>query len=123
MLHFPNTEQILNEQLNDRNSAEFLSEQSEWNRDIATKLAAEEGIALTEEHWQLLNYLRRRFSSQGPARYSRILLHELEAELADNPGRRHLFELFPGGPVSQGCRIARIPAPPYHEDRSFGSVQ
>jgi tRNA 2-thiouridine synthesizing protein E len=123
MLNIPYNGQIMNEQVTERDPAAHLEELPEWSRRIAEQAAAEEGISLTEEHWQVLHFLRRRFATHGQARYARELSHELEKEIAGARGSRYLFELFPGGPVTQGCRIAGIPAPPYHEDRSFGSVQ
>jgi tRNA 2-thiouridine synthesizing protein E len=123
MLDIPYNGQILNEQVVDRDPADHLDELPEWNRKIAEQAAAEEGIEMTEEHWKVVHYLRRRFATHGQARYARELSRELEQEIAGRRGSRFLFGLFPGGPVSQGCRIAGIPAPPYHEDRSFGSVQ
>jgi tRNA 2-thiouridine synthesizing protein E len=35
---------------------------------------------------------------------------------------RHLYMLFPGGPVAQGCRVAGLPVPAGAVDRGFGSV-
>jgi tRNA 2-thiouridine synthesizing protein E len=33
-----------------------------------------------------------------------------------------LFEIIPGGPVAQGCRLAGLKPPPGSVDPSFGSV-
>lgn len=123
MLNIPYNGQILNEQVFNRDPSDHLDELPEWNRQVAEQLAGEEGIGLTEEHWAVLHYLRRRFATHGQARYARELTRELEKEIAGNRGSRYLFGLFPGGPVTQGCRIAGIPAPPFHQDKSFGSVQ
>ncbi len=123
MLQNRYNEQLLNEKIVEREPNDFLGELPPWNRDIARQLAAEEGVSLTEEHWWILHYLRRRFAKHGQVRYARNLTRELEKEIAGAGGSRHLFELFPGGPVSQGSRIAGLPQPPAHEDRSFGTVQ
>jgi sulfur relay (sulfurtransferase) DsrC/TusE family protein len=50
-------------------------------------------------------------------------LRELEEKFCDNRGRKELYEMFPGGPVSQASRIAGLPLPPYSSDSSFGSVE
>lgn len=93
-----------------------------WSPRIAAQIAAEEGIAeLTETHWQIIFCLRGRQRDQGRAANAREVLRELEREYSDLGGRRYLYQLFPGGPVSQGCRIAGVPAPPYSHDDSFGS--
>ena len=123
MLDIPYNGRILNEHVTDRAPAEYLSELPEWNRRIAERLAAEEGIDLTEEHWEVLHFLRRRFATHGQVRYARILTRELEVVVAGTKGSRYLYRLFPGGPVSQGSRIAGLPAPSSNVDLSFGSTQ
>ena len=123
MAHISFNPEFYNEQVVDRDPRGFLDELPEWNREIAQELASQEGLKLTDEHWQVLHYLRRRFAQHGQARYAREIGRELEDVLGGNSGsRRHLYQLFPGGPVSQGSRIAGLPAPPYTTDASFGSV-
>jgi tRNA 2-thiouridine synthesizing protein E len=97
-----------------------LADLEPWSPAAARKRADEEGITLGEEHWLVLYHLRERFGEQGRARSAREVLHELERNFG---GRKHLYALFPGGPVSQASRIAGLPLPPYSSDPSFGSVQ
>lgn len=113
---------LLNERSVGQDPSTFLDKLPEWDRRAGEHLAQREGIDLGREHWEVIHFLRRRFATRGQVRYARQLLHELEAEFADRGGRRHLYRLFPDGPVSQGCRIAGLPLPDYHEDTSFGSV-
>ncbi len=94
-----------------------------WSPLIAQRQAKAEGLFLTDEHWEIIIYLRERYRTEGEARSAREVLRELEKKFSDGDGRRSLYELFPGGPVSQGCRIAGVPEPPYSSDPSFGSVQ
>ena len=37
----------------------FVVETASWNDDVAKVLAAEEGIELTEKHFEVLNFLRK----------------------------------------------------------------
>jgi len=94
-----------------------------WSPLISQLRARAEEISLTDEHWEIVIYLRERYRYHGMAGSGRELLHELEERFCDNQGRKRLYELFPGGPVSQGSRIAGLPLPPYSSDRSFGSVE
>lgn len=97
-----------------------LSELPSWSPGFARKLAEAEGLTLEEEHFLVLFQLRERFRRHGAARSARQVLRELEQEFG---GRKHLYTLFPGGPVTQASRIAGLPVPPYSSDPSFGSVQ
>ena len=104
--------------------AEFrLAELPEWSEGIAADLAANEGIRLSTEHMEVIQLLRDHYRFHGQDMSGTRLLRALEEPFARRGGRKHLFELFPGGPISQGCRIAGLPAPPYSKDLSFGSVQ
>lgn len=95
----------------------------QWSPLLAQRQAAAEGLFLSEDHWEIIIYLRERYRSQGQARNAREILNDLEQKFGEGEGKRHLYELFPGGPVSQGCRLAGLPLPPYSHDPSFGSVE
>lgn len=94
-----------------------------WSPLFAKRQAEAEGIFLSDEHWAIINYLRERYREHGDARSAREILRELEEKFSDGHGRGILYELFPGGPVSQASRIAGLPMPPYSSDPSFGSVE
>jgi tRNA 2-thiouridine synthesizing protein E len=95
----------------------------DWSEEIAAELAAQEGIELTAEHLEVIHLLRDHYHFHGHDLSGTRLLRALEEPFGRRGGRKHLFELFPAGPISQGCRIAGLPAPPYSKDLSFGSVQ
>ena len=92
-----------------------------WSESDATRLAAEDGLELTEAHWAVLRYLREHHARHGPAVNARTLLGALEKAFAEQGGRKHLYRLFPNGPVSQGCRLAGLAVPEHSVDRSFGT--
>lgn len=94
-----------------------------WSPLVAQRLAVAEGIVLSDEHWEIIIYLRERYRKHGIAGSGSELLRELEEEFCDGRGRKKLYEFFPGGPVSQASRIAGLPLPPYSSDLSFGSVE
>lgn len=90
----------------------FLVHVDDWTPEIAIQLAAEEGLTLTEAHWELLHLLReyyRRFDS-SPA--MRALVKFCRQELGDEKGRSiYLLRLFPGSPARVGSRLAGLPKP------------
>ena len=107
----------------DKVGEEYMFELDAWSPEKAVQDAAAEGITLTDEHWVVINILRERYRAYGQASSARALTAVLEHEFSHGQGRQRLYELFPGGPVSQGCKIAGLPLPPYSSDPSFGSFQ
>ncbi len=101
----------------------FLSSLGEWNDGIALRIAREEGIGMTEEHWEVIRLLRNHYRLYGNDMSGPRLLNALSEPFGMRGGKKHLYELFPGGPISQGCRIAGVPPPPYSADPSFGSIE
>jgi tRNA 2-thiouridine synthesizing protein E len=95
----------------------------QWSPLVAQHRAEAEGLYLTDDHWEIIIYLRERYRAQGNAHSAREVQKELDEKFSEGRGKRYLYELFPGGPVSQGSRLAGLPQPPYASDPSFGSVQ
>lgn len=95
---------------------------AEWSRDDAESTAHSEGIALGADHWSTIEALQGYFATHERPNI-RELHDALDEAMHSKGGIRYLYQLFPGGPVSQGCRIAGLTPPAGASDRSFGSVQ
>ena len=93
-----------------------------WDRDKGVELARFVGLTLTGSHWKVIDYLRHRYLELGDPESAREIARDLEIAFAEEGGNKYLRELFPGGPVMQGCRIAGLPVPAYSKDTSFGST-
>lgn len=89
-----------------------LLELHRWNEELAEFLAQKEGIELTEDHWEILNFLRSFYFEFGVTPMVKILMKHLANELGvENMDREYLYKLFPKGPSRQGSRIAGLPEP------------
>ena len=93
-----------------------------WNRVKAEELAAAEGIALTEEHLEVVFALQEYFFHNEGNIKLRGLHDALDEEFHVKGGIKYLYQIFPGGPVAQGCRLAGLEVPAYAEDKNFGTV-
>jgi tRNA 2-thiouridine synthesizing protein E len=98
-----------------------LSKQ-QWNRNKSARLALEEDIILSDEHWDVIQFLRSYYLEFGLPRYARTTARALNKKFADRGGSKYLHVLFTGGPVTQGSRLANLPTPSYATDVSFGST-
>lgn len=95
-------------------------ELEEWDRSKGEALAKEEGITLTDDHWEVIVYLRHHYLEHGQPESAREIAMKLDEAFDKQGGQRYLRKLFPEGPVTQGSRIAGLPVPPYNQDESFG---
>ena len=92
-----------------------------WNTAMAAKLAKEQNLDLTEDHWEAIMGLQEYFSKHDFGK-RRELVDALNEKFYAKGGMKYLYRLFPSGPVAQGCRIAGLEPPAGSIDRSFGSV-
>jgi TusE/DsrC/DsvC family sulfur relay protein len=92
-----------------------------WDRNKTIGRAKNEGIELSDEHWEVIDYLRTRYLEHGLAVSARMLSGMLNQQFSVQGGSRYLYRLFPGGPVKQGSRLADLRTPANVADISFGS--
>ena len=94
-----------------------------WTPAAALDAAKKEGLTLDEEHWEALRAVQEYWAKHEPNAINLRELHDaLDEKFHRAGGIRHLYALFPGGPVAQGCRIAGLKAPAGAVDKGFGSV-
>ena len=90
----------------------YLVNLSDWDEDIANYLAQEEKVDMTDNHWEVVNFLREYYSEYQIAPAIRVLTKAIAKKLgADKGNNKYLYELFPYGPAKQACKIAGLPKP------------
>jgi tRNA 2-thiouridine synthesizing protein E len=96
----------------------------DWTREEALEIARKEKLAMSEAHWDAVRALQNYFASHEDEKsiHMRELHDALDEHFHHQGGLKYLYTLFPGGPISQGCRIAGLKAPFLASDTSFGSV-
>lgn len=84
----------------------YLVDFDAWNRQVAESLAAAVEIEiLTDDHWRVIDFLRRYQGEHGVAPMIRVLCKETGCTL------KEIYELFPSGPAKGACRVAGLPRP------------
>lgn len=90
----------------------FLEDFDAWDREVATAIAALEGIELTSAHWEILTLLRQFYADYQQSPAMRALVKYTAQRLDSDKGTsRYLLGLFPGSPARRASRIAGLPRP------------
>lgn len=83
----------------------FMTKANEWSHDIGTSLAAAIDVDLTEEHWQVIEFVRKDYQSQGQTPTIR------RVSAVGGFDTKRLFALFPKKPAKKMAYIAGVPKP------------
>jgi tRNA 2-thiouridine synthesizing protein E len=90
----------------------YLRDWQTWEPAWAEMLAHRDGLALSPEHWQVLDFLREYYAEYKLIPPMRLLVRALGERLgAEKGSSRYLYRLFPQGPAQQACRYAGLPKP------------
>ena len=91
----------------------FLRDPANWNEAVALRLARREAIDLTEEHWEILRFLRDYQQRYQHLPTPRMFVKAVQKALGDHKGNsRYLHGLFPDQALKRACRIAGLAKPP-----------
>ncbi|MCA1772647.1 MAG: TusE/DsrC/DsvC family sulfur relay protein [Halomonas sp.] len=90
----------------------YLVDMSDWSEAVADRLADDEGIELTSEHWEIVHLARSFYSRYEMAPAMRPLVKATQQALGSDKGRSiYLMRLFPGSTAKVVARIAGLPKP------------
>ena len=88
----------------------YIVNLDDWSEDFTLALAREEGLELTNEHWEVVQFIRDFHHTYGVQASVREMIKHFRSvwgkEKGSNP---YLHKIFPkGGPQKQGNRLAGI---------------
>lgn len=90
----------------------FLKDISVWNEDIARLMASTDGIELSEQHFEILHFLRDFYQKHQVAPANRPLVKAVKLEFGENKGNSiYLMSLFPESPAKLAAKYAGLPKP------------
>ncbi len=101
--------------------ARFPNAPEGWTKAAAECVAKDEGLELEGDHWEIIRALHEYFA-KNEERHARELHDALDEKFHPQGGIKYLYQILPGGPVAQGCRLAGLEPPAGAVDKSFGSV-
>jgi len=90
----------------------YLENLSDWIPAVAETMAANDGCELTDNHWEVINFLRDYYEEYDIAPAVRILTKAIGRKLGKEFGNaKYLYTLYPHGPAKQACKYAGLPKP------------
>lgn len=88
----------------------YLVNHEDWSEDLAKFMAEQEGVDLTEKHWDLMNYLRDEyFTNNQNQPNTRNIVKAMSDKWGQKLQQKDVYDLFPKDPSKQGGRIAGLP--------------
>ena len=101
----------LNGELLEATDNGYLVNQDDWDKDVAQAIAAAEGLALSQDHWDVIEFLRDAyFNHNGEQPKNRAILKAMQDKWQGRKiDNKTLFDLFPGNPSKQAGKIAGLP--------------
>lgn len=90
----------------------YLTNSNDWSEPLAVVLAQQEGIELTEAHWEVIRFVRNFYQEFNTSPAIRMLVKAMTQKYGEEKGNsRYLYRLFVKGPAKQATKIAGLPKP------------
>ncbi len=86
----------------------YILDMDQWSEAYAVALAEQESLTLTDEHWQVIRFIRTYYEEHDvQAQVRDMVMHFRQEWGAEKGNSRYLHDIFPmGGPQKQGNRLA-----------------
>ncbi|MET0029025.1 MAG: TusE/DsrC/DsvC family sulfur relay protein [Candidatus Thiodiazotropha sp.] len=89
----------------------YLADPADWSVEVTEYMAREDGLALTDDHWLMIDFLHRFYKEYGIAPELPILSRNLCKDQNNcRWTRKYIKQLFPNG-AKTACRYAGLPTP------------
>lgn len=91
----------------------YLLDLEEWSTNFVRVRAEAEGLTLTDEHWQVISFIRHFYEKNNVQAPVRDMIKHFKIMWGKDKGNtRYLHQIFPlGGPQKQGNRLAGVRKP------------
>ena len=103
---------IFNDQEFKTDAQGYLLDSTIWSEQLAAEIANLEKIIMTDEHWQVIYFVRDFYEQFNTSPAIRALVKAMEKKYGkEKISSRYLYRLFPDGPAKQATKIAGLPKP------------
>lgn len=83
----------------------FMTDPSEWDEKLGAELATNIGITMTDQHWEVVRFLRKDFQEKGETATTR------RVDTVGGFPVKLQFQLFPQKPQKKMAYVAGLPKP------------
>ncbi len=90
----------------------YLKNLDDWNSAVASAIAQQEQITLSEDHWEIIELLRDFYQEFEIAPAMRVLVKQTANKLGPEKGKSiYLMQLLTPSPAKLASKIAGLPRP------------
>ncbi len=90
----------------------YLVDFTQWEEEMIKILAMNEGIEITDNHLEVILFVRKFYEEFNTSPAIRMLVKAMEKEYGPEKGNsKYLFKLFRKGPAKQATKLAGLPKP------------
>ena len=82
----------------------FLVDRDAWTRDVARAMAAADGVAMTDQHWEIIEFLRDYYHEYRIIPIMRVLAKAIARRLGDDKGNSR-YPVIPPGASAPGIPL------------------
>ena len=86
------------------NEEGYLTDFNQWNKEVGQGIAEQEGIEMTDRHWEVIDYLQDQHRKE-------VALSIRKVGKSGVVDIKEFYQLFPNGPLKISTKIAGIPKP------------
>ncbi len=86
------------------NDEGYMTDSSQWTKEVANEIAKEEGIELTDKHFEVIEYIRNKVAA-GES----LTIRGINKSGVVNA--KIFYQLFPGAPLKKATKISGVPKP------------
>lgn len=103
---------VFNNQEIETDAQGYLLDSQQWSEALIPLLAQQEDIEITNEHLEIIRFVRNFYLEFNTSPAIRMLVKALSQQFGEEKGNsRYLYRLFPKGPAKQATKLAGLPKP------------
>ncbi len=88
----------------DVNDEGYMTDSSQWTKKVASGIATDEGVVLTDKHFEVIDFIRTKVADGAT-----LTIRGINKSGVVNA--KEFYQMFPGAPLKKSTKIAGVPKP------------